>query len=62
MKRPLFVNRTMREYDLNEQNKYLGNKINTIKSTVKSSTVFKYKNNKKNKLIINSNLSNKNST
>jgi hypothetical protein len=49
----------MREYDVNEQNKYLGNKINSMKPSVKSSPTIKSKYNSNNNLIINNNLSNK---
>jgi hypothetical protein len=59
MKRLIFVNRKMREYDVNEQNKYLGNKINSMKPSVKSSPTIKSKYNSNNNLIINNNLSNK---
>ena len=37
MKRQLILNRKLYELDLIEQNKYLGNKINSIKPVVKSS-------------------------
>jgi hypothetical protein len=52
----------MREYDVDEQNKYLGNKIYSMKPSVKSSPPIKSKNNSNNNLIINNNLSTKKST
>lgn len=36
MKRQLCLNRKLQEFDLFEQNKYLGNKINSMKPSVKS--------------------------
>jgi hypothetical protein len=45
MKRNLILNRILYEYDLKEQNKYLDNKINTIKPAIKSPASFKIKNN-----------------
>ena len=35
MKRQLILNKRLYEKDLNEQNLYLGNKINTVKPTLK---------------------------
>ena len=43
MKRKLILNRKLSEYELFEQNKYFGNKINSIKPTIKSHTTFKSK-------------------
>jgi len=44
MKRQLCLNRRLYELDLLEQNKYLCNKINSMKPVINTNTPFKYRN------------------